>query len=45
LNEGREVTYNPYKYATFVSGTEPVFAADVVAMTADRKVWSNVGGS
>jgi hypothetical protein len=45
LNEGREVTYNPYKYATFVSGTEPVFVADVVAMTADRKVWLNAGGS
>jgi hypothetical protein len=28
-----------------VSGTEPVFVADVVAMTADRKVWSYADGS
>jgi hypothetical protein len=37
---GCEVTYNPYRYATFVDRVteEPVQAAPVVYLTSDRKV-------
>lgn len=35
----REAYYNPYKTATFISGTTPLHIAAVVRLTADRRVF------